>query len=164
MGRNDQVCRLLHDLERNQGMCIYLKPTFKRLIPVLLEHNISKVILDKVSSFTCEIVCQKLNAVLPRARTKNRFSWCRVSTPCTKAGRRVQPYHVRLLPVLPSTFHIHFCSSLRMHENLSPIKRKFDNDSDSPQSARKSRPHSKVMFSVHEGKGDYIVLLDFVVF
>ena len=66
--------RLLYDLERDQSMCIYPKSTFKRLIAVFLEHNIRKLVLDKVSSFTYEIGCLEFHAVLPRDRTKNRLS------------------------------------------------------------------------------------------
>lgn len=66
--------------------------------------------------------------------------------------------------VMHSTLVIYFRRSLRKHENLSPIKRKFDNDSDSPQLPRKSRPHSKAALSVNEGKGDHISLWDFAFF
>jgi len=67
-------------------------------------------------------------------------------------------------PDMHSILVIYFCRSLRMHENLSPIKRKFDNDSDSPQLARKSRPHSQAVLSVNEGKGGYTSLWDFCLF
>ena len=82
--------------------------------------------------------------------------------------RKLDDEYSRITYVFFSVIHnilvIYFRSSLRMHENLSPIKRKFDNDSDSPQLARKSRPHSKAVLSVNEGKGDYISFWDFCFF